>query len=123
MAAGQRFAVAVAGVATVLWVGFAAAVLVTPSEAGANIGAGLIALLAIVVSISAAILLFTTTDSTPVRMASVASIGVWALFLVLAPTDAVPPVVLICLLAAGSAALVTSAALVVGRHHRQGLGR
>src|SRR3712207_8125089 len=50
---------------SVLWSVVAIAVVATPPEAGANIGAGLIGLLALTTSIVAAVLLIKAADSTP----------------------------------------------------------
>src|SRR4051812_45527314 len=112
MTSPQRVAVAFAGAALALWAVVAIAVVATPREDGANIGAGLIALLAMALSILAAILLIIAANSTLSRVASAGSIGLWAAFLLLAPNDAAKYSLLIGVLAAGVAALTTSALLV-----------
>lgn len=88
MRSGQKVGVVVAVVADALWLVVIIAILATPPDAGANIGAGVLGLLALSLSIVAAIVLITTANSTASGAASAASIALWALFVALAWTYA-----------------------------------
>ena len=66
-------------VADVLWSVVIVAIVAASPGDGANIGAGFLALLALPLSIVAAGVLITTADSTAPRVASAASIALWAL--------------------------------------------
>ena len=114
----QKAGVALGGAALALWSILAIAVAVTPPEEGANIGAGLIGLLALPLSIFAAVLLIGGSDSTPPRAAGTASIVLFILVFLLAWNYAGGGV-LIGLLVAAIAALCTSIVLVVMGQRRE----
>lgn len=107
---GQKAGVALTVVADALWLVVVIAILATPPEDGANIGAGVLGLLALPLSIVAAVVLVTTADSTAPRVASAASIALWAFSVALSWT----PVGLAAILA-----LSTSAVLVGTAHRHQ----
>ena len=112
MTSGQKAGVVLTVVADALWLVVVIAILATPSDAGANIGAGVLGLLALPLSIAAAVVLITTADSTAPRAASAASIALGALSVVLSWTSVGLAAIL---------ALSTSAALVgtVSRRQRR----
>ncbi len=91
----------------------------SPAAAGANIGAGLLGLLALPLSIVAAVVLITTADWTAPGAASAASIALWALFVALSRTFAAGNGVQIIVGLAAILALSTSAVLVGTTHRRQ----
>ncbi len=117
MTSRHKAGVALGGVALVLWSVVATAVAVTPREEGANIGAGLIGLLAFPLSIFAAVLLINGSDSAPPRAAGAASIGLFVGYFLLAWNYAAGGV-LIGVLFAAIAALCTSVVLVVRGRQR-----
>jgi hypothetical protein len=117
MTSRQKAGVALGGVALALWAVVAIAVAVTPREEGANIGAGLIGLLALPLSIFAASLLISGSDSTPPRAAGAAAIGLFVGYFLLALDHAVGAV-LIGVLFAAIAALCASVVLVVTGRRR-----
>ena len=86
MTSGQKAGVVLTVVVDALWLVVIIAILATPPDAGANIGAGVIGLLALPLSIVAAAVLITTADSTAPRVASAASIGLWAVTVALSWT-------------------------------------
>jgi drug/metabolite transporter (DMT)-like permease len=95
----------------------ALAVAMTPPAEGANIGAGLVGLLALLLSVLAAVLLIRGSDSTPPRAAGGASIALFVGYFLLAGNYAADGV-LIGLLLAAIAALCTSVVLVVTSRRR-----
>lgn len=117
MTSSPRLGVALGGISIALWVVFFVAVVATPAEAGANIGAGLLGLLAVPSSIASAALLIGSTRSTLPRAAGAASIALLALVVLLAWGYAAPDEVLIGLLLAAVASLGSSVFLVA-RDHR-----
>ncbi len=117
MTSRQKAGVTLGGVALALWSVVAIAVAMTPPDEGANIGAGLVGLLALPLSILAAVLLIRGSDSTPPRAAGGASIALFVGFFLLAGNYAADGV-LTGLLLAGIAALCMSVLLVVTRHRR-----
>ncbi|HZH20019.1 MAG TPA: hypothetical protein VEZ18_07465 [Geodermatophilus sp.] len=119
MTSGQKAGVVLTIVADALWLVVVIAILATPPDAGANIGAGLLGLLALPLSIVAAAVLITTADSTAPAVASAASIALWALFVTLAWTSAAENGVQISVGLAAILALSTSAVLVGTAHRRQ----
>ena len=119
MTSGQRAGVVLTVVASTLWLVVLIAMLATPPDEGANIGAGMLGLLALTLSILAAVVLVTTVDSTAPRAASAASIALWALFVTLAWTSAAENGVQISVGLAAILALSTSAVLVGTAHRRQ----
>ncbi len=110
MTSGQKAGVVLTVVADALWSVVVIAILATPPDAGANIGAGLLGLLALPLSIVAAVVLITTADSTAPHVASAASIGLWVVSVALSWTYVGLAAIL---------ALSTSAVLVGTAHHRQ----
>ncbi len=116
MTSGQKAGVVLTVVADALWLVVIIAILATPPDEGANIGAGLLGLLALPLSILAALVLITAVDSTTPRAASTASIALWALFVVLSWTPAIEVQISVGL--AAIVALTTSAALVATDHRR-----
>ncbi len=118
MTSRKKAGVALGGVALGLWSVVAIAVAVTPPEDGANIGAGLIGLLALPLSIFAAVLLISSSDSTPPRAAGAASIVLFIVYFLLAWNYAAGGV-LIGVLFAAIASLCTSVVLVVTGQRRQ----
>ena len=86
MTSDQKAGVVLTIVADALWLIVVIAILATPPDAGANIGAGVLGLLALPLSIVAAAVLITTADSTAPRAASAASIALWALSVALSWT-------------------------------------
>ncbi|MGY1593083.1 hypothetical protein ACI79D_13975 [Geodermatophilus sp. SYSU D00708] len=106
-------------VADALWLVVVIAILATPPDQGANIGAGLLGLLALPLSIVAAVVLITTTASTAPRAASAASIALWTLFVVLPWTSAAENGVQILVGLTAILALSASAVLVGTAHGRQ----
>jgi hypothetical protein len=119
MTSGQKAGVVLTIVADALWLVVVIAILATPPDAGANIGAGVLGLLALPLSIVAAVVLITTADSTTPGAASAASIALWALFVALAWTYAAENEVQIIVGLAAILALSTSAVLVGMAHRRQ----
>jgi hypothetical protein len=107
---GQKAGVALTVVADALWLVVVIAILATSPEDGANIGAGVLGLLALPLSIVAAAVLITTANSTAPRAASAASIALWALSVALSWTYVGLAAIL---------ALSTSAVLVGTTHQRQ----
>jgi hypothetical protein len=93
--------------------------LATPSDKGANIGAGLIGLLALILSVLAAAVLITSVQSIAPRAASAASIILWAVFVALAWTYAAADGVLISVGLAAIATLTASAVIVGTAPRRQ----
>lgn len=85
MTAIQKWGVAVAAVAIVVWILFAISVVSTRPEGGANIGAGLLGMLGIALSVAAAVVLIAGTQSTLVRAAGSVRIALLAVFLLVAP--------------------------------------
>jgi hypothetical protein len=75
MTSGQKAGVVLTIVADALWLVVVIAILATPPDVGANIGAGLLGLLALPLSIVAAAVLITTANSTAPRAAGAASIA------------------------------------------------
>ena len=86
MTSRQKAGVVLTIVADALWSVVVFAILATPPDAGANIGAGVLGLLALPLSIVAAVVLITTADSTAPRAAGAASIALWALCVALSWT-------------------------------------
>ena len=118
MTSRQKAGVVLGGVALGLWSVVAIAVAVTPPDEGANIGAGLIGLLALPISIFAAVLLISGSQSTSPRAAGGASIVLFVVYFLLAWSYAAGGV-LIGVLFAAVAALCTSVVLVVtGQRHQ-----
>ena len=107
---GQKAGVALTVVADALWLVVVIAILATSPEDGANIGAGVLGLLALPLSIVAAAVLITTADSTAPRVASAASIALWAVCVAVSWTSVGLAAIL---------ALSTSAVLVGTAHRRQ----
>ncbi len=118
MTSGQKAGVVLTVVANALWLVVVIAILATPPDEGANIGAGLLGLLVLTLSILAAVVLITTTDSTAPRAASAASIALWALFVALSWTYTAGNGVQIIAGLAAILALSTSAVLVGTAHRR-----
>jgi hypothetical protein len=118
---GQKAGVVLTVMANALWVVVVIAFLATPPDEGVNIGAALLGLLlALPLSILAAVLLITAVDSTAPRAVSAAAIALWALFVVLPWTSAADNGVLqICVGLAAIVALSASAVLVGTAHRRQ----
>ncbi len=110
MTSGQRAGVVLTLVADALWLVVVIAILTNPPDAGANIGAGVLGLLALPLSVVAAAVLITTADSTAPRAASAASIALWALSVALSWTYVGLAAIL---------ALSMSAVLVGTAHRRQ----
>ena len=121
----RRSGLRIAGIATALWLGAGLGFAITPPEAGVNIGAALLAFLAIPVSIGASVTLLVSLRGTPRRrprvrwIASIlAGLSLIALpvFLLLDPygTSAVPQ---FTALGVGVGAFLASSALfaVLGR--------
>ncbi len=119
MTSGQKAGVVLTVVANALWLVVVIAILATPPDEGANIGAGLLGLLVLTLSILAAVVLITTTDFTAPRAASAASIALWALFVALSWTYAAENGVQVSVGLAAIVALSTSAVLVGTAHRRQ----
>jgi hypothetical protein len=116
----QKWGVAVAAVAIVVWIVFVIAVVATAPEDGANIGAGLLGMLGIALSIAAAVVLIVGTRSTLVRAAAAICIALLAVFWLVAPDDGVADGVKIGMLVAAVAGLTASAGTVFsGRRRRQ----
>src|SRR3712207_5926190 len=80
MTSGQKAGVVLTVVVDALWSVVVIAILATPPDAGANIGAGVLGLLALPLSIVAAAVLITTADSTAPRAAGAAPLSLWALY-------------------------------------------
>jgi hypothetical protein len=116
MTSGQKTGVVLAVVADALWLVVVIAILATPPDEGANIGAGLLGLLALLLSIVVALVLINSAASTPPRAASTASIALWAIFLALSWTAANEVQI-----GVGLAAIValTASAVLVGTDHRR----
>ena len=112
MTSRQKAGVVLGGIALALWLAVAVAVAVTPRDEGANIAAGLIGLLALPLSIFAAVLLISGSESTPPRAAGAASIALFVGFFLLSWNYAADRVLIGVLLAA-IAALCASVVLVV----------
>ena len=110
MTSGQKVGVVLTVVADAVWLVVVIAILATPPDQGANIGAGILGLLALPLSIVAAAVLITTANSTAPRAASAASIALWALSVALSWTYVGLAAIL---------ALSTSAVLVGTTHQRQ----
>jgi membrane protease YdiL (CAAX protease family) len=110
MTSGQKAGVVLTIVADALWLVVVVAILATPPDAGANIGAGVLGLLALPLSIVAAAVLITAAHSTAPRVASAASIALWALSVAFSWTFVGLAAIL---------ALSTSAVLVGMAHRRQ----
>ena len=110
MTSGQKAGVVLPIVADALWLVVVIAILATPPDQGANIGAGILGLLALPLSIVAAAVLITTANATAPRAASAASIALWALSVALSWTYVG---------LAATLALSTSAVLVGTTHQRQ----
>ena len=119
MTSGQRAGVGLTVVANALWFVVVIAILATPPDGGANIGAGLLGLLALTLSILAAVVLITAVDSTALRAVSAASLALWALFAARAWTYAAENGVQTSVGLAALVALSTSAVLVGTAHRRQ----
>ncbi|MGY1760812.1 hypothetical protein ACI79G_20140 [Geodermatophilus sp. SYSU D00779] len=119
MTSGQKAGVVLTVVADALWLVVLIAILATPPDQGANIGAGLLGLLALPLSIVSAVVLITTTASIAPRAASAASIALWALFVTLSWTYAAGNRVQIIVGLAAILALSTSAVLVGTAQRRQ----
>ncbi|WNV74194.1 hypothetical protein [Geodermatophilus sp. DSM 44513] len=120
MTSGQKAGVVLTVVADALWLVVVIAVLATPPDQGANIGAGILVLLAALpLSIVAAVVLITTTASTAPRAAGAASVALWTLFVVLPWTSAAGNGVQLPVGLAAILALSASAALVGTAHRRQ----
>ena len=119
MTSGQRAGVVLTVVADALWLVVVIAILATPPDEGANIGAGLLGLLALTLSISAAVVLVATVDSTGPRATSAASIALWALFVAFPWTSAAENGVQIGVGLAAIVALGTSAVLVGTAYRRR----
>jgi hypothetical protein len=118
MTSGQKAGVVLTVVAIALWLVVVIAVLATPPDEGANIGAGLLGLPVLTLSISAAVVLITTADSTAPRAASAVSIALWALFMALSWSYAAENGVQMSIGLAATVALSTSAVLVGTAHRR-----
>jgi len=112
MTARQKTGVTIGGVALGLWTVVAGLVAMTSPEDGANIGAGLVALLALPMSVFAAVLLMSGSESAPPRAAAATSIVLFVVYSVLAWSYGAGGV-LIGVLFAAVAALGTSLALVL----------
>lgn len=76
----QRGGLICAGAAAVLWIVVVILFLATPRGAGANIGAGLIALLASAVSVVGALLLVRAGRDRAVKVAGGISLAAWVIF-------------------------------------------
>ena len=112
MTSPQKTGVVLGGVALVCWSIVAVAVALTPRDEGANIGAGLFGLLALPLSVVAAVLLIRGSASTPPRAAAAASIAFFVGFFALAWGYEASGVLIAVLLVA-IAALCVSLFLVV----------
>jgi hypothetical protein len=115
----QKWGVAVAAVAIVVWIVFAIAVVSTAPEDGANIGAGLLGMLAIALSIAAAVVLIVGTRSTLARAAAAVCIALLVVLWLVAPDDGVADGVNIGMLVAAVAGLAASAGTVASDRRRQ----
>jgi multisubunit Na+/H+ antiporter MnhG subunit len=98
-----------------LWVVFAVIFASSDEGGGANIGAGFIALLALVTSLVAACLLFSAARSAGVRVAAAVAVAAEVAYLALAVDDSgtrglVVAVIAVIVLALASAALLTARA-------------
>ena len=109
MTAGQRWGVATAGTAFVAWAAVGIMIVTSGSEGGANIGAGMVALLAIAVSFAAAGVLFAAARSTTARVAAVTCAAFLSVFLLAAPTEGLTDALLFGLLVASLIALAVAA--------------
>jgi hypothetical protein len=117
MTSRQKAGAALGGVALALWAVVATAVAVTPREEGANIGAGLIGILALPLSIFAAVPLISGSDSALPRAADAASIGLFVGYFLLAWNYAAGGVLIGVLFAAIAALCVNVVLVVRGRRH------
>ncbi len=81
MLPSRRGGLICAGVAGTLWVTVVILIATTLRGGGANIGAGLLGLLAIALSVLAAVLLARAADNKAIRVSGVASAVAWAVFL------------------------------------------
>ena len=80
MSAIQRAGLIFAGGAGLLWVAVVLLFLATPRGAGANIGAGMLALVASAVSVVAAVLLVRAGLGRDVKVAGGISLAAWVIF-------------------------------------------
>ncbi|MGY1704427.1 hypothetical protein ACI79C_07620 [Geodermatophilus sp. SYSU D00697] len=119
MTAIQKWGVAVAAVAIGTWIVFAIAVVSTAPEDGANIGAGLLGMLGIALSIAAAVVLVVGTRSTSARAGGAVCIALLAVFWLVAPDDGVADGVKIGMLVAAVAGLAASAGTVALERRQQ----
>jgi len=109
----QKWGVAVAAVAIVVWIVFVTAVVSTAPEDGANIGAGLLGMLGVAVSITAAVVLIVGTRSSSVRAAAAVCIALLAVLWLVAPNDGLADGLKIGMLVAAVAGLTASAGTVL----------
>ena len=107
----QKTGTWLAGAAITLWLVFTAMIVTTPDDADANIGAGLVGLLAIVVSVGGAVVLIVSTRTTAARGAAALSIAAWVAYLALAWDDAGPRALALTVLAVGVLSLAAAAVL------------
>ena len=119
----RKTGVWLAGAATALWVGFAAMMADTPEDGGANIGGGLVGLLAMAVSIAAAVTLIVAVPTVTVRVPAGLSVLAWVGYVALAVNDTGPRAVAFTILAAGVVLLAAAAVLAVRPHRRDGVVR
>lgn len=113
MNTGSRVGVILASVAAVLWLVVGASVLLTPAEEGANIGAALVGILGMGLSIAAAAFLIISADHASVKMAAIVSIAAWALFVTLTLNSELPDTVGFGLAGSAILALCVSAGLAI----------
>ncbi|MDK3258853.1 hypothetical protein [Blastococcus capsensis] len=91
MSQGQKIGVASAGIAVALWLLFVILSVATAvAGEGVNIGATLIAFLALGLSILAAVALVVSVDDVAVRASGAVSIAAWVIFATLTFSGAAP---------------------------------
>jgi hypothetical protein len=96
-----------------LWALVVLAVVTADPDDGANIGAGMVALLAGALSVVAAVLLLVSTSDRRVKVAGVVSLAGWAVCWLLPQLDVLPDGLLVAVFAIALASLLAAAAMTV----------
>ena len=121
MNATQKTGTWLAGVAIALWLLVAVLLVTTPDDAGANIGAGLAGLLAIALSVGAAVVLIVSTRTPATRGTAALSIAAWVVYLALAWNDTGSRATALTVLAIGVLSLAAAVVLTVRSGRAVGL--